>query len=164
MEVTSCEPEPYEFEIAHLRGLDLASLRACWHSTFGRKTPTHLPRPLLFRILAYRLQADRLGDLDKDAVRLLDRMAADAGKEADASAARPKDSADRRLRPGTVLIREWQGTPQRVMVLADGFAWQDQVFASLSKVAFAITGTRWNGPRFFGLRDKAQTAKREAQV
>jgi Protein of unknown function (DUF2924) len=54
-----------------------------------------------------------------------------------------------------VLVREWEGTPQHVMVLADGFAWNDNTYQSLSQVARAITGTRWNGPRFFGLRDKA---------
>ena len=58
------------------------------------------------------------------------------------------------LRPGTVLVREWDRRLQRVMVLADGFAWSGQTYDSLSKVAFAITGTKWNGPRFFGLRDK----------
>jgi hypothetical protein len=66
-------------------------------------------------------------------------------------------SLDRRrteLTPGTVLVREWDQQSHRVMVLADGFAWNGQTYDSLTKVAFAITGTRWNGPRFFGLRDK----------
>jgi hypothetical protein len=58
------------------------------------------------------------------------------------------------LAPGTVLMREWNDQPQRVMVMADGFAWNGRTYDSLSKVAFAITGTRWNGPRFFGLRDR----------
>jgi DUF2924 family protein len=58
------------------------------------------------------------------------------------------------LTPGTVLVREWDRQSHRVMVLADGFAWNGQTYESLSKIAFAITGTRWNGPRFFGLRDK----------
>jgi hypothetical protein len=58
------------------------------------------------------------------------------------------------LTPGTVLVREWNRQSQRVMVMADGFAWNGQTYDSLSKVAFAITGTKWNGPRFFGLRDK----------
>ena len=57
------------------------------------------------------------------------------------------------LTPGTVLVREWDRQSQRVMVMADGFAWNGQTYDSLSKVAFAITGTKWNGPRFFGLRD-----------
>jgi hypothetical protein len=58
------------------------------------------------------------------------------------------------LTPGTVLVREWDRHSQRVMVMADGFAWNGQTYDSLSKVAFAITGTKWNGPRFFGMRDK----------
>jgi hypothetical protein len=58
------------------------------------------------------------------------------------------------LTPGTVLVRQWDRHSQRVMVMADGFAWNGQTYDSLSKVAFAITGTKWNGPRFFGLRDK----------
>jgi hypothetical protein len=53
-----------------------------------------------------------------------------------------------------MLVREWDRQPQRVMVMADGYAWNGQTYDSLSKVAFAITGTKWNGPRFFGLRDK----------
>jgi len=58
------------------------------------------------------------------------------------------------LTPGTVLVREWDRQSQRVMVMSDGFAWNGQTYDSLSKVAFAITGTNWNGPRFFGLRNK----------
>ncbi len=59
------------------------------------------------------------------------------------------------LRPGTVFGREWNGRMHRVAVLADGFAWNGKTYPSLSKVAFEITGTRWNGPKFFGLRDKS---------
>ena len=117
----------------------------------GGEPPPHLPRHLLFRVLAYRLQADQLGDLDAESQRLLDRSVSpeDAGQRAVDLASR-----NRRPRPGTVLGREWNGQMQRVTVLADGFAWNGKTYPSLSKVAFAITGTRWNGPRFFGLRDK----------
>src|SRR5262249_28661876 len=103
------------------------------------------------RVLAYRLQADHLGDLDGESQRLLDRSVSpeDAGQRAVALARRTAD-----LRPGTVLTREWNGHMQRVAVLADGFAWTGKTYPSLAKVAFAITGTRWSGPRFFGLRDK----------
>ena len=76
------------------------------------------------------------------------------------------ESLDRKrvdLTPGTVLVREWDRQSHRVMVLADGFAWKGQTYDSLTKVAFAITGTRWNGPRFFGLRDKQATAGLEAR-
>ena len=60
------------------------------------------------------------------------------------------------LTPGTVLVREWERKSQRVMVMADGFAWNGQNYDSLSKVAFAITGTKWNGPRFFGLEGQGR--------
>jgi Protein of unknown function (DUF2924) len=63
------------------------------------------------------------------------------------------------LKPGTLLTREWQGHLQRVMVLADGFSWNGTTYPSLSKVAFAMTGTRWSGPRFFGL-DKSSSEGR----
>ena len=67
------------------------------------------------------------------------------------------------LTPGTVLVREWDRQSQRVMVTADGFAWNGQTYDSLSKVAFAITGTKWNGPRFFGLRDQEDRSTMEAR-
>ena len=139
-----------EIEIARLRALNLGDLRARWHTAFGRPAP-HLPRHLLFRVLAYRLQADRLGDLDPECKRLLDGAGPpeDAGRRA---VDRKKLIAD--VRPGTLLAREWNGRMQRVAVLADGFAWNGKTYPSLSTVALAITGTRWNGPRFFGLRDR----------
>src|SRR5580693_8020027 len=74
-----------EDEIAHLRDLDLPGLRARWHSVFRRKAPDHLPRHLLYRIIAYRLQAERLGDLDRDTARFLDRVAAGTGVETNSS-------------------------------------------------------------------------------
>ena len=138
-------------EIARLRDLDVSALRARWHTVFRRQAPPHLPRHLVFRILAYRLQVDQRGDLDAESQRLLDRAVSPekAGQHAMDLGRRTID-----LKPGTVLGREWNGQMQRVAVLADGFAWNGKTYPSLSKVAFAITGTRWNGPKFFGLRDK----------
>jgi hypothetical protein len=134
-------------EIARLRGLDLSGLQARWRTMFGRRAPAHLPRHLLLRLIAYRVQADLHGDLDPATVRSLDRLAR-AGR----SAPLPETSS---VRPGTLLVREWDGVLHRVMALDDGFAWNGTTYRSLSQVARAITGTRWNGPRFFGLREGA---------
>src|SRR5262249_43086717 len=137
-------------EIARLRGLGVGELRAKWHTAFRRRAPPHLPRHLLFRILAYRLQADRLGELDADSRRLLDRIGSGSSDETDRLAA-DLNRTRTELKPGTLLTREWGGHLQRVTVLADRFSWAGTTYPSLSKVAFAITGTRWSGPRFFGL-------------
>ena len=141
-------------EIARLRGLDVGELRARWHTVFRRRAPPHLPRHLLFRILAYRLQADRLGELDADSRRLLDRIGSGSSAAIDRLVADFNRSRSE-LRPGTLLTREWDGQLQRVMVLADGFSWNGKSYPSLSKVAFAMTGTHWSGPKFFGLNDKS---------
>ena len=141
-----------DIEIARLRDLDVGTFRNRWHTVMGRPAPPHLPRHLLFRVLAYRLQADRLGDLDNECRRLLDSSGSPetAGQRAVELRRRTTE-----LRPGTVLGREWNGQMHRVAVVAEGFAWNGKTYPSLSVIAFAITGTRWNGPRFFGLRDKA---------
>jgi hypothetical protein len=146
-------------EIARLRGLDVGELRARWHTVFRRRAPTHLPRHLLVRILAYRLQADRLGDLDADTRRVLDRIGS-GSLEGSGRLVADLSRSRTELRSGTLLTREWDGHLQHVMVLADGFAWNGKTYPSLSKVAFAITGSRWNGPRFFGLRDRPSSGAR----
>jgi hypothetical protein len=143
------DPKTLDVEIERLRDLDVAALRNRWHTVLGRQAPPHLPRHLLFRVLAYRLQADQSGDLDSESRHLLDSS---GSPEKAGQRALGRRTAE--LRPGTVLGREWKGYMHRVAVLADGFAWNGKTYPSLSNVAFAITGTRWNGPRFFGLRDK----------
>ncbi len=143
--------ETIDFEIARLRGLDIDALRARWRTVFRRKAPPQLPRHLLFRTLAYRLQAEVLGDLDPATRQLLEKSGSSGTLiqlAADLQQIQPS------LRPGTTLTREWGGHLQQVTVLPEGFSWRDKTYPSLSKVASAITGTRWNGPRFFGLRDK----------
>jgi Protein of unknown function (DUF2924) len=150
--------ETLDNEIARLRGLDIGELRARWHTVFKRRAPPHLPRHLLFRILAYRLQADQLGELDADSRRVLERLG--SGSEGIDRLVADLNRPRTELRPGTLLTREWDGHLQRVMVLADGFTWNGKTYPSLSKVAFAITGSRWNGPRFFGLRDKPSSEAR----
>jgi hypothetical protein len=151
-------------EIAHLRDLDLVGLRARWKGVFRRSPPSHLPRHLLLGMLAYRLQADEFGDLAPDMVRLLNQLG--RGASTVAAVRLSTELLQRRtdLRIGTILVREWRGRPQRTMVMADGFAWNGRTYDSLSAVAFAIAGTRWNGHRFFGLRDKAQSASPRKDV
>jgi hypothetical protein len=141
-------------EIAHLRDLDLQGLRARWKSVFRHAPPPHLSRHLLFAALAYQLQADETGDLDPATARLLKQIAVGSGT---VEAVRLTAQFDRRhanLKAGTIITREWNAKAYRVMVVNEGFAWNGKTYDSLSKVAFAITGTNWNGPRFFGLRDK----------
>jgi hypothetical protein len=154
---------PVEDEIAHLRGLDLRGLHARWQSVFQRQAPAHLTRHLLFSIIAYQIQADRSGDLDHETEQVLDRTVAKETGPATSARLASFDQKRTELTPGTVLMREWDRQSQRVMVMADGFAWNGQTYDSLSKVAFAITGTKWNGPRFFGLRDKEDRSTTEAQ-
>jgi hypothetical protein len=147
-------PSELEDEIGRLRDLDLPELRARWRNVFRRKAPEHLPRHLLFRILAYRLQSERLGDLDQETARMLARIASENGGNGVHSLR--KQSARDWLQPGSILVREWNGARHRVEVLDKGFAWNGKTYRSLSAVAVAMTGTRWSGPRFFGLRGRME--------
>jgi hypothetical protein len=101
------------------------------------------------------LQAERFGHLDKDTERFLDRVASGtrAGGEIKNADGHPSRNG---LQPGTILVREWNGVLQRVMVLDRHFAWNGTTYRSLTEVAVAMTGTRWSGPRFFGQRDRAR--------
>src|SRR4030088_2768864 len=152
-----------EDEIVHLRGLDLKGLRARWRSVFQRPPPDHLPRHLLFAIIAYRIQVDRFGDLGHETTQVLDRTGSKDTGVAMSARLVSFDQKRTELTPGTVLVREWDRQSQRVMVMPDGFAWNGRSYDSLSKIAFAITGTKWNGPRFFGLRDHEGRSAMEAR-
>ena len=143
-----------EDEIAQLRDLDLRGLRARWHSMFRQHPPLHLPRHLLLAVLAYRLQANQLGDIAPDTARLLKQIGTSRTTLEAVHLASEFDRRRTELKPGTVLVREWNSQPHRVMVMDEGFVWNGKTYDSLSNIASAITGTKWNGPRFFSLRDK----------
>jgi hypothetical protein len=108
-----------EDEIVHLRGLDLKGLRARWRSVLQRPAPDHLPRHLLFAIIAYRIQADRIGDLDHETRQLLDRTGATESGAAMSARLVSFDQKRTELTPGTVLVREWDRQSQRVMVMSE---------------------------------------------
>jgi hypothetical protein len=152
-----------ERELELLRGLDLHALRVRWRQHLRGVPPPTLSRPLLVRLLSYRIQERVYGGLDRDTARYLDRIAHEAARRKRAGERRkpkavpevPPVALDQRLKPGTLLVREHAGEMHRVVVVPGGFRWKEATFTSLSEVARAITGTRWNGPRFFGLRDRA---------
>ena len=144
--------EKMKNEIARLGALDNAGLRLAWRNIFAKSAPTHLPKHLLVRIISYRLQANAYGDLDRKVAHTLDRRVRQAAVANDQVTAEKRPF--RILKPGTVLTRESGGELHRVIVLENGYAWNEATYRSLSEVAHAITGTRWNGPRFFGLHQK----------
>jgi hypothetical protein len=137
----STDPAAIEAEIDHIRSLGIDALRNRWRLMFGAPPPAALTKDLVARMIAYRIQEEALGGLDRATIKLLDRLARG-----------DKPELNRRLKSGTVLVREYQGERHTVTVVSDGFVWRDTIYSSLSTIARAITGTAWNGPRFFGLR------------
>jgi hypothetical protein len=137
--------------VAGLEGHDLNGLRRQWRAHLGGEAPAHLPRWLLMKVLAYRLQSDAFGDLDKSIRRILRSRKEDC-VSAPFDRRAPQTREGLGLKAGALLVREWNGRLERVMILEEGFAWNGQTFGSLSQIAKAMTGTNWNGHRFFGLR------------
>jgi hypothetical protein len=142
-------------DISRLQHLSSADLETAWRRHLGGSVPAHLPRVMLARLLAYRLQVQQHSGLSKATTRFLDQIADDL--EAGREPAMPYPN-DQKLKAGSVIVREHDGVHQRVMVLGDGYAWNGKTYGSLSAVAKAITGTNWNGQRFFGLKEKQVAA------
>ncbi len=171
-------------EIASLGDMDADALRRRWRAITGRQAPTPLPKYVLVRMLAWRLQIDAIGGPDPATEKFMERLGRDIERrEADGcgeSAADADDGHDVQatatagsprqipesiaipgsgsIKPGTILVREHDGAVHRVMATGDGYAWNGMTYASLSKVAHAITGVNWSGPRFFGLLAKRAAA------
>jgi Protein of unknown function (DUF2924) len=131
--------------------LDAEELDARWKAVYGSDPPDRLRRHLLVQALAYRLQEQAFGGLKPATRRLMRSVAGDAA-ERRPIAVEPK----RPVKAGAVLIREWHGTKHQVTALKDGFMFQGKRFQSLSRIASEITGARWSGPLFFGLKDLHQ--------
>ncbi len=133
-------------ELAGLPTASLTELKARFRQLHRRPAPESVSRDMLARLVAHRLQERQLGGLDRGLSDQLDRM----GRG---------QPAARRLKPGTVLMREHDGHMHEVVTVPGGFLWNGETFKSLSIIAKKITGTSWNGPRFFGLRaDRAADA------
>jgi hypothetical protein len=142
--------DPILARLAALKSMSVNDLKAEWQALFNAPAPNN-SRTFLESRLAYRIQELTYGGPDKQTRRLLDLLA----DEVESTLTRKAQIADpRNPVVGTKLIREWGGTAHTVTVLKDGFDWAGQRYKSLSAVARAITGTRWNGYRFFGLRER----------
>ena len=131
-------------QINEISSLNKNQLRQRWEAMFKKPVPEALTKNLLARMIAYRIQEKVFGGLDRKTEKLLESYA--RGDTA--------PTPQRRMKSGTVLLREYQGVRHTVTVADVGFTWNDKKYASLSTIAKEITGTSWNGPRFFGLREE----------
>ena len=140
-----------EDELDRLPMMPIGQLRVRYREVFRTEPPKAFGPDLLRRSIAQRIQEKAYGGLSRSAQRLFDQMIK-------AYAAKPNGKLvlPRRIKPGSVFVREWKGRSHRVMVLAEGFAYEGKTFGNLSEIASLITGVRWNGPRFFGMRSKLQ--------
>ncbi|MGA9796293.1 MAG: DUF2924 domain-containing protein [Rhizomicrobium sp.] len=131
--------------IEALRDVDLDILRQRWRELFAIAPSPRISRDVLIRGVAFRMQEEAYGRLGKLCRRQLNKLAADLDMGVPLSQPRPA------FKPGTKLIREWKGKVHEVAVAGDTYIWGGKHYRSLSQIARAITGTRWSGPRFFGL-------------
>ena len=140
-----------EAELDRLAVMPIAQLRVRYREVFRTDPPKAFGPDLLRRSIAHRIQEKAYGGLSRSTQRLLDQMMKTYAAKPNGKIVLP-----RRIKPGSELVRTWKGKTYRVIVMADGFAYDGETFASLSEIASAITGTRWNGPRFFGLRSTSK--------
>ena len=142
------DQDPIPARLASLPHTPIKKLKEQWHDLFG-DAPPPFSRASLEHRLAYRIQELAYGGIDPNTRRILDGLA----DEAEGLVRHRRPSADpRNPVTGTTLVREWDGVAHHVTVQKDGYEWQGRTYKSLSAVARAITGSRWNGYRFFGLR------------
>ncbi len=135
-----------EAEIDQIRSLGLEALRKRWTIMFGTAPPAGLTKDIIARMIVYRIQEEAYGGHGREIVRMLDGLA--RGEKGNVE-------LNLRLKPGTVLVREYGGERHSVTIVPAGYVWRGTTYASLSTIARAITGTTWSGPRFFGVRNNA---------
>src|SRR5580704_14030999 len=144
--------------LTRLSELTIFELRGEWRRLHRTPPPMRLSRDLLTRGISYKLQERAYGGLSMATARKLERASADPQSR---GAAKPTQPIS--LGPGTRLVREWRGVTHTVLIHADGIEWCGQRYRSLSVVARKITGTRWSGPRFFGLRRQLDSHSRAGE-
>ena len=145
--------------LSRLPELDLNELRQQWHALYKTDASPHLSRDLLLRAVAYRIQEVALGGLRPERQRQLQQIA-----QRFTQTGETRQGARLELKSGTRLVREWRGRTHEVLVLDDGFSWQGTHYRSLSAVARKITGTRWSGPLFFGLKRNRPATQWSSQL
>ena len=143
--------------LSRLPQLDIRELREEWCRLYKADASRHLSRELLIRAVAYRMQEVALGGLRPERQRQLRQIAMEL-KQTGTAAIRLRPQ----LKPGTRLMREWQGRTYEVVVLDDGFSWHGTHCRSLSAIARKITGTAWSGPLFFGLKQTRSASRRSS--
>ncbi|MCB4767676.1 DUF2924 domain-containing protein [Ancylobacter sp. Lp-2] len=151
MPAMTLTPEALERELANLGTLDLPELRDMFLELIGTPLPKFLRTGFVRRVVAHALRERADGGLDRETRRQLDDLVAQITPNGQAPLMRP----NRKLRSGTRLVREWQGKVHEVAVTKDGYVWNGTTHQSLSKIASSITGTRWNGWVFFGVKKPA---------
>ena len=149
------ETEQISSRIARLFELKVSELRDRWRAVYGNEPPPRSSKKLLISAIAYKIQERALGGLKPSAIRLLEHASEDSGGRQIAHIRKIT-----RASTGTVLIREWQGKSHHVTVLARGVLYRKKSYRSLSQVARVITGCRWSGPLFFGLRGRPREGVR----
>ena len=145
--MTLAADDKVEQNVQQLIGLTIAELRLRWITAFKSNPPKAFGPDLLRRSLAQKIQEEAYGGLPVATQRLLHQLMTQSAKN------NGKIVMPRRIKPGAILVREWKGKTHRIAVLKEGFAFESKPYSSLSEVARLITGARWNGPRFFGLRN-----------
>ena len=149
----------HEEALSRLLTLDIAELRQLWRGLYKTQAPRHFSRELLVRAVAYLMQEVARGGLRPEPQRQLRRIAQQFKETGDATM-----GARAKPKPGTRLMRQWQGRTYDVLVLDDGFSWQGTRYRSLSAIARQITGTPWSGPLFFGVKPNRSTPRRSLPI
>jgi hypothetical protein len=144
----SSDKEAIEAEIDRIRSLGFDELRTLWRTTFRSSPPPAFSKDLTARFICWHIQEQTFGGLNPQTEKLLDGLHRGG-----------KPTTDRHLKPGSVLVREYGGERHTVTVVPGGYIWRETTYSSLSTIARAITGTAWNGPRFFGLRTAGKSGK-----